>query len=330
MKRSSVIIIGGGPAGLAAAIGAASEGIDVTLVDANHHLGGQAATSTLIENYMGFPAVTGKELMYNAVIQASKFGVNLRAPFRVIDLIKKENQWTVTSDDGEPLTADMVLIASGVEYQSLNATNISWFLGNGIMYGSPYMKESFQNLRVAVVGGGNSAGQAAFWLASQNGCEVNLIIRGPSLEKDMSDYLIQKVQKCENIKLLHNTEIIEAHGDQTGLKKLSLSTAEGVKELDVERLYIMIGTRPKTAWLHNTICKDEKGFILAGSQIPPENWNQWHIDRPPFSNEAAPGLFVSGDTHMDNPRRIVTAIGDAFGAVISMHKYIALNHRSTE
>lgn len=321
--KYDLIIIGSGPSGLSAAINSASEGLNVVILECKMCFGGQAGTSTLIENYLGFPqGVTGRQLTDLAVSQAAKFNVEFKAPFMAVKLTQVGKCWQVMSDEGEKIEAKAVLITGGISYKALQAKNLSRFVGCGVSYGSPSLSENFTGKTVSIVGGANSAGQAALFLAKCKECHVNLIVRGDSLEDKMSTYLITRINKQENIQLYTNTTVEEADGhdslEELGVKH-SGSPIDTHMTLHSDRLFVLIGAKPKTLWLQDKLNMDESGFILTGYQANDTALNPRHFET------SAPGVFAAGDIRASSVKRVAAAIGEGSMAINDIHNYLSNN-----
>jgi thioredoxin reductase (NADPH) len=321
-----LVIIGAGPAGLSAAVNAASEGIKVILCD-SHIIGGQAGTSSNIENYIGFPeGVSGRELTERAAQQCDKFSVLFKVPFRAVQIRKNEDSWTVINDEEEEITCKMILLSTGVQYRKLEGDNIGRFVGVGVSYGSPSLSEDYKGQNIVIVGGANSAGQAAVFLASCESCRVTMLIRANSIEAGMSSYLIDKVRHKENVIIKTGTTVKRALGKLV-LEKLEIETPDGPDVIDTDKMFVLIGAIPKTTWLKDILFLDERGFIQTGRNICKDLWmEKWKIDRLPLFTEAAPGFFVAGDVRFTSTKRVAAAVGEGAWAVQDMHQYIALQN----
>jgi len=305
MKTYDLVIIGSGIAGLSASIYAASEGISTLIVDGATTFGGQAATASLIENLIGFPeGISGKELAARAIEQASKFGVEFKSPFFADKMEKDGLYWKITSDDEEVVMAKTVLLAMGVTYRSLEAENVSRFLGTGISYGSPSLSENFKGKTVSVVGGANSAGQAAVYLAGCKECNVNLIVRADSIEKGMSNYLVNKLRHLENITIWTGAEVSESKGKEH-LECFEVNTPTGVVEIECDRAFILIGAKPKTHWLEGVIPLDDNGFVLSDKNL-----------------EVVPGIFAAGDIRAESVKRVGSALGEGARSVNGVRDHL--------
>lgn len=313
--KYDLIICGSGPSGLSAAINAASEGLNVVILESRMCFGGQAGTSTLIENYLGFPdGVTGRQLTDFAMTQAAKFNTEFKAPFTAVTLEQSGKCWKVISDDGEEVEAKAVLIASGISYKPLTAKNVARFVGCGVSYGSPSLSENYSGKTISIVGGANSAGQAALYLAKCKECHVNLVVRGHGLEDKMSTYLIDRIKKQENIDVFTNTTVEEAVGHDC-LEEIILSQSNVPKTFHSDKLFILIGAKPKTGWLKGKLKLDTNGFILTG-------YDAQQLD---YNFMAADGVFAAGDIRAGSVKRVAAAIGEGSMAINDIHKYLSSN-----
>lgn len=320
MNKYDLVVIGSGPAGLSAAINSASEGLNVVILECKMCFGGQAGTSTLIENYLGFPqGVTGRQLTDLAVTQSAKFGVEFKAPFLAVKLKQVGKCWQVISDEGETVETKAVLITGGISYKALQAKNLSRFIGCGVSYGSPSLSENFTGKTVSIVGGANSAGQAALFLAKCSECQVNLIVRGSGLEDKMSTYLIQRIAKQANIKLYTHTFVSEAEGHEH-LEEITLNNAGEELHVHSDRLFVLIGAKPKTMWLDGTIELDNSGFIPTGYDIAYSLREEiLHFQT------SVPGIFAAGDIRAGSVKRVAAAIGEGSMAINDIHNYLSNN-----
>lgn len=309
MKVYDLVIIGGGVAGLSAAITAASEGFSTLVVDSAMQFGGQAGTASLIENVIGFPdGISGKELTAKAMQQACKFGVEFLSPFRVVSLRREHDLFNATSEDGVEVFAKSVILAIGLGYKNFDTNNLSRYMGTGISYGSPTPIEDFTGKTVTIVGGANSAGQAAVYLAQCESCTVNLVVRAENIEKGMSDYLVKKVRNYDNIIIHPNAEVIQGNGLDC-LESFEVQTSEGVMTIPCDRAFILIGAKPKSSWLNSSNIPfefDEQGFVKTTKDLM-----------------AARGIYAVGDIRTDSIKRVASAIGEGARAVNGVRSYLA-------
>ena len=316
-----LVVIGAGPAGLAAAVYGASEGLD-TLVLERTGPGGQAGRSMRIENYLGFPTgVSGGELAERAVVQAGKFGARMPVPTPVTSLTFENAYPVLHLDGGETVTAKCVLIATGAEYRRLTAEGCEPFEGTGVYYAATLTEAPVcRAAEVVVVGGGNSAGQAAVFLAGI-AKKVYLVVRGDDLYKDMSAYLARRIERTPNIEVLLNTEVRRMHGD-THLRSVELinkKTGEA-RTLQTPALFSFIGAAPRTDWLPPEIEKAAKGFIRTG---PGARSARWTAGRDPYLLETSrPGVLAAGDVRSGSIKRVASAVGEGAMAVAFVHQYL--------
>lgn len=326
-NRHDLIVIGAGPAGLSAAISAESERVNTLVLDAGEKPGGQAGTSSYIENYAGFPdGVSGEELMGRFIDQALRFTTEFEGPTRANRIIPQGAEgFEVQTEEGASYLGGAVLIACGVEYRILRARNLSAYLGRGANYGSPDLDVSYENKRVIVVGGANSAGQAACYLASFEGCEVKMFIRGDSIEKGMSGYLIDKIAALENVEVQVQTELQGVDG--SGRVETAFYTCaeeEGEQTCSVDEVFVMIGSEPRTLWLPE-LQKDDRGFIVAGSDLGEEARGEFIETtggRAPLAHETSmPGVFTAGDIRCGTHKRVALAAGDGAAVVPDIHRF---------
>ena len=315
-------IVGSGPAGLAAAVYGASEGLNTVVLERTAP-GGQAGSSMRIENYLGFPTgITGSELSDRAVLQADKFGARISIPTPVLKL-SFDNAYSVLElDDGETVVAKCLLIASGAEYRRLGVEGCAQFEGNGVYYAAtPNEAQMCRASDVAIVGGGNSAGQAAVYLA-QNARRVFLLIRGDDLCKTMSAYLAHRILNTPNIEILRCTEVTSMLGDGHLNSVEILNKTTGKKRiLQIAALFSFIGAVPRTDWLPSEIEKDEKNFVRTGIDLA--NSPHWTTKRQPFLLETSrPGVFAAGDVRSGSVKRVASAVGEGAMAVQFVHEYL--------
>ena len=323
-----VVIIGAGPAGLAAAVYGGSEGLK-TLVIEKHSPGGQAGTSSRIENYLGFPnGLSGAELTRRALAQVSRFGVEILAPQEVKNLEIKGGYKIITLSDEKKIKCRSIIIATGVNYRTLETKGINDYTGSGIYYGGAMTEaKTCSAKKIFIVGGGNSAGQAAVYL-SQYARQVVMLIRKDSLQSSMSQYLVEQIDGNENIEVWGNTEIVEAFGDGKleGLKLKSLKEEKEWVEEDIAALFIYIGARPHTDWLPIQIFKNKKGYIETGRNLMHyENYNKfWKLKRDPYLLETCtPGIFAAGDVRAGALNRVASAVGEGSMSIKFVHMYLS-------
>jgi len=321
-----LIVIGGGPAGLGAAVYGASEGLRTVLVE-RLATGGQAGQSSRIENYLGFPdGVSGAQLTDRARRQATKFGAEVLTTLEVVGLEVRGSARRVTFADGTFIDAHTVILATGVSYRLLDVPGLSELTGRGVYYGSALTEApACLGQDVYVVGGANSAGQAAVYLA-RHAKSVTLLVRGPSLEKSMSYYLIGQIADIPNIMVRTCTEVIGVSGEGH-LEHLTLrNTADGTTEtVDAQLLFLFIGAAPLTDWLDELVVRDRLGFVVAGPDLSPagERPRGWELDRMPYHLETSvPGVFVAGDARAESAKRVASAVGEGALAVMLVHRYL--------
>jgi thioredoxin reductase (NADPH) len=323
-----MVVVGAGPAGLGAAVYAASEGLDTVLVD-SVALGGQASTSSRIENYLGFPAgISGADLAERASVQATRFGVRTVVPATARALTFQDGYNVVELQGDERLRARTVVLATGASYRRLNVARLAEFEGAGVYYAATQVEAQMcSGDPVVVVGGGNSAGQAAVFLAKHVG-EVNLLVRRGDLAATMSSYLIDQIEAAPGIELYSHTEIRELHGNGS-LEAVTVedTSAGQVRTLDTRAAFVFIGADPCTAWLADALTTDEDGFVVTGQEL-----QLTHLDlardsreRPPFVLETSrPGVFAVGDVRSGSIKRVASAVGEGGMAVRLAHDYLAL------
>jgi thioredoxin reductase (NADPH) len=321
-----LIVIGGGPAGLGAAVYGASEGLHTVLVERTA-TGGQAGQSSRIENYLGFPdGVSGAQLTTRARRQATKFGAEVLTTRDVVGLEVNGSARTVRFADGTAIDAHTVILATGVSYRQLEAPGLDDMTGRGVYYGSSLTEAAACSEQdVFIVGGANSAGQAAVYL-SRSARSVTILARGPSLQRSMSYYLIQQIEGIEKISVRTCTEVIAAGGDGH-LESLTLrNTANGATEtVGAQWLFLFIGAAPLTDWLDGVVTRDERGFVVAGPDLSVEGRKPrgWTLDRAPYHLETSvPGVFVAGDARAESAKRVASAVGEGAMAVMLVHRYL--------
>jgi thioredoxin reductase (NADPH) len=318
--------VGGGPAGLGAAVYGASEGLRTVLLERTA-TGGQAGQSSRIENYLGFPdGVSGAQLTTRARLQAAKFGAEVLTTREVTGLEINGSARTVRFSDGTSLDAHSVILTTGVAYRQLRAPGLDELTGAGVYYGSALTEAAAcVDNDVFIVGGANSAGQSAVYL-SRMAKSVTLLVRGPSLTKSMSHYLIEQVESVPNITVRTCTTVVGARGDGhlEGLTLQDANTGE-TEDVAAQHLFVFIGAAPLTSWLDGVLERDDHGFVLTGPDLsadgePPA---EWPLDRAPYHLEASvPGVFVAGDVRAESAKRVASAVGEGAMAVMLVHRYL--------
>ncbi len=321
-----LIIVGGGPAGLGAAVYGASEGLRTVLVE-RLATGGQAGQSSRIENYLGFPdGVSGAQLTDRARRQAARFGAEVLTTREVTGLEVRGSARRVTFADGSFIDAHTVILATGVSYRRLGVPGLDELTGRGVYYGSALTSaEACAGQDVYIVGGANSAGQAALHL-SRHAKSVTLLVRGASLEKSMSYYLVRRIRDCDSISVRTCTEVAAADGGDH-LERLTLrDTARATSEtVAAQWLYLFIGAEPLTDWLDGVVARDQRGFVIAGPDLSPGGRRPrgWTLDRMPYHLETSvPGVFVAGDARAESAKRVASAVGEGALAVMLVHRYL--------
>jgi thioredoxin reductase (NADPH) len=323
-----LIVIGGGPAGLGAAVYGASEGLRTVLVERTA-TGGQAGQSSRIENYLGFPdGVSGAQLTERARRQATRFGAELLTTRDVVGLDVNGSARTVRFSDGGTIDAHTVILATGVSYRQLDAPGLEEMTGRGVYYGSALTEATACAAQdVYIVGGANSAGQAAVFLA-RHAKSVTILCRGSSLERSMSYYLIEQIREIGNISVRTCTEVIAAEGSDhlERLKLRDTSTGE-IETVSAGWLFLFIGAAPLTDWLDGVVDRDKRGFVVAGpdlsAAIDGDRPPGWDLDRAPYHLETSvPGVFVAGDARAESAKRVASAVGEGAMAVMLVHRYL--------
>jgi len=317
-----VIVIGAGPAGLGAGVYGASEGLRTLIVEPDA-IGGQAGSSSRIENYLGFPqGLSGDELAKRAFLQANRLGAEFLTQ-RVTCIRSESGYHVVVLSDGRELTAHVCLIATGVAYCKLNVPGADRFAGAGVYYGAAKSEAmSCAEEEIYLVGGANSAGQAAMHF-SRYAAKVHMLVRGKSLTHSMSKYLIDQIAATPNIVVETHAEVTAMTGNGR-LESLVLKTQQGEEIRAANSIFIFIGAAPKTDWLPKQIAVDEKGFILAGPDLKVRAPGAWKLDRDPYLLETSmPGVFVAGDVRFNSVKRCASAVGEGSIAVQFMHQYLA-------
>jgi thioredoxin reductase (NADPH) len=321
-----VVIVGGGPAGLGAAVYAASEGLRTVLVE-RRATGGQAGQSSRIENYLGFPdGVTGTQLTDRARRQAHKFGAEILTARDVVGLDLRPSSRAVRFDDGGEVVAHAVLLATGISYRKLDVPGADALTGRGVFYGSAATEApACAGDEVYIIGGANSAGQAAVFLA-RHARRVTMLVRAGNLEASMSHYLVGQIAEIPTIEVRLNTEVIAVEGDDH-LEQLTLcDRATGTQEtVKAGYVFVFIGAAPRTEWLDGVVARDPRGFVLTGPDLMVEGRRPhgWHLDRDPYFLEAsAPGVFAAGDVRANSVKRVASAVGEGAMAIQLIHGYL--------
>jgi thioredoxin reductase (NADPH) len=321
-----VCIVGGGPAGLAAAVYAASEGLSTVIVE-REAPGGQAGQSAAIENYLGFPkGLTGSDLTQRAVAQVTRFGAEMVLAHDVVGLETRGPVHAVLLDGSGEIEARAVIVATGVSYRKLEAEGLDELTGRGAYYGASASEASqCEGDDVYIVGAANSAGQAALNLA-RYAHKVVLVVRGASLEQSMSLYLIQRITSAPNIEVRYRSAVVACRGDDH-LEALTLCNRETgeAEEVSTSWLFVFIGASPRTSWLGPHVARDDKGFVVTGQDLAtvPHD-HEWPLTRAPYALETSlPGVFAAGDVRLDSMKRVASAVGEGAMAVYLVHRYLA-------
>ncbi|MFI5697061.1 FAD-dependent oxidoreductase [Kribbella sp. NPDC051586] len=320
-----LVVVGGGPAGLGAAVYGASEGLRTVLVE-QLATGGQAGQSSRIENYLGFPdGVSGAQLTDRARRQAVRFGAELLTTRQVVGLEKLGNARQLRFADGSEISAHSVILATGVSYRTLQAPGVDDLFGRGIYYGSATTEgPACAGEEVYIIGGANSAGQAAVYF-SRYSRRVHMLVRGPSLTATMSSYLIDQIEGIDNIEVHTCTQVVSCMGSEH-LEHLTLLNSEtGEKrEVDTEWMFVFIGAAPRTDWLPGDLLRDDRGFVLTGPDLPGRPPG-WPLEREPYHLETSmPGVFAAGDVRAESVKRVASAVGDGAMAVTLVHRYLEM------
>jgi thioredoxin reductase (NADPH) len=317
-----LVIVGGGPAGLAAAVYGASEGLRTVMVE-REAPGGQAGQSSRIENYLGFPAgLSGSDLARRATDQARRLGAELLTVQDVVGLRAEGAGRIVELSGGGVLSANCVLVASGVSYRQLDHPGFAEFTGTGVYYGAAMTEaRACADQHVVVIGGANSAGQAAVYFSGY-AARVSMLVRADDLAKSMSHYLIEQIAGLPNVEVRTGTEAVAAEGSQGRLHALRIRGADGGESLeDVDACFVFVGAAPRTDWLDGVVARDERGFILAGTDAREHGWP---LRREPLVLETSvPGVFVAGDVRARSIKRVASAVGEGSMAVSLIHEYLA-------
>jgi thioredoxin reductase (NADPH) len=312
--------VGAGPAGLAAAVYAASEGLKVAVLDAKAP-GGQAGTSSKIENYFGFPTgISGQALAGRGLSQCRKFGAEVGVPIEALTIDCTDPQsFYIGLNQDECVYARAVVIATGARYRKPDLPRLEHFEGRGIYYSATFMEGAFcNNEELIVVGGGNSAGQAAVFLA-RFARHVHVVIRGDGLSASMSTYLIRRINATANITLHTRTQIVELCGESR-LDGIRWDRQEQIEHKPIRHVFLFLGAQPNTRWLGDCVALDKDGFVLTGA----DTCDQWTADRPPHDLETSrPGVFSAGDARSGSVKRVAAAVGEGAAAVQAVHQYLA-------
>jgi thioredoxin reductase (NADPH) len=329
LQLRDLVIVGAGPAGLAAAVYAASEGLDVLVIETESP-GGQAGSSSKIENYLGFPTgVSGQELAARAITQAQKFGAKMMVAHSVVKLNCDKHPFEIVLDNGSVLRARAIVISTGAQYKKPNVANLARFEGCGVYHGATFIESQLcESDDVIVVGGGNSAGQAAVFL-SQTARKVHMLVRSSGLAESMSRYLIERIAKNPGIDLHFNCEIVSLEGD-TRLERVGwIDKATGETSIhDIHHVFVMAGASPRTDWLRGCLALDDKGFILTGrdldSPVVVAPAHAWPLSRPPQMLETSlPRVFAVGDVRSGSVKRVASAVGEGAIAIHLVHRALA-------
>lgn len=317
-----VAIIGGGPAGLAAAVYGGSEGLRTVLIE-QEAPGGQAGTSSRIENYLGFPnGLSGAELARRAVAQTHKFGVEMLTPQRATSLELDGQYKKVTFESGESVSCHVLMLTTGVAWRRLGAEGADALTGRGIYYGAALTEAvSCRNEEVFIVGAGNSAGQAAMHFKDY-ATRVVMLVRGDSLGAKMSQYLVDRIEAEPNIEVRLGAKVTACHGEDH-LEAITIEDGSGSGRVDAHFLFVFIGAAPQTEWLSDCVAMDGRGFILTGGDLHKPHLKGWPLERAPYLLEASvPGVFAAGDVRHQSIKRVASAVGEGSIAVHFIHQYL--------
>ena len=318
-----VIVVGAGPAGLSAALYAASEGLDVQGVEAIA-TGGQAGTSSRIENYLGFPAgITGDELTHRAYVQAGKFGARLTAPAEAVALRSTPDRHEIQLSNGNTATGRTIVIATGAQYRRPDVPRLEEFEGGGVYYAATQAEAQLcAGEPIVIVGGGNSAGQAAMFLSETS--PVRLLIRGGDLGKSMSRYLVDQVERQDSIEVCTYCEVAELQGDRE-LEAVTVANSQSGERArhPARAMFLFIGASPHTEWLDGQLATDESGFLLTGRDVQGDDLAEFDGETPLFLETSRPGIFAVGDVHSGSIKRVASAVGEGSMAVRLVHQRLA-------
>ena len=327
MPFYDLIIVGAGPAGLAAAVYGASEGLHTLLIE-REAPGGQAGMSSNIENYLGFPTgLTGSNLARRAVAQAARFGVEILTPQQVTGIRVEGPYRFVKLIDGGEISCHALIIATGVSYRKLDIPGIGRYTGAGVYYGAAMVQAlSYKDEDVCIIGGANSAGQAAIYF-SKYARKVIMLVRSDSLSKGMSQYLIDQINETKNIEVMLSSNILAIKGEDR-LESVTVSNAKDGENITIpiSSIFIFIGAQPRTDWLAGVIERDKNGFILTGPDLMPDRHSRprgWTVDRDPFLLETnIPGIFAAGDVRLGSVKRVASGVGEGAIAIQFVHQYL--------
>ncbi|MGZ4286102.1 MAG: FAD-dependent oxidoreductase [Solirubrobacteraceae bacterium] len=319
-----LVVVGGGPAGLSAALYGASEGLDTQAIDAVA-FGGQASTSARIENYLGFPTgISGSELTARASLQAKRFSARLMVPAEATALSRENGHFSIELNTGEVVNGRTLIVATGARYRRLPVPRLEEYEGVGVYYAATQSEAQMcADDPVLVVGGGNSAGQAAMFM-SQHAASCRLMIRGADLGKSMSRYLVDEIESNDRVEVVTHHEVVELKGDQELEAVVVTDTRTGEhRELPVKALFVFIGASPHTEWLRGHVAMDEHGFLLTGSDVQDEQLSGFNGERPYFLETSQAGIFAVGDVHSGSVKRVASAVGEGSMAVRLVHQRLA-------
>jgi thioredoxin reductase (NADPH) len=324
LPHYDLIVVGGGPAGLAGAVYGASEGLKTVLVESTV-TGGQAGTSSQIENYLGFPSgVTGADLARRATTQAKRFGAEVVVPLAVTSIRVEDPYRILTLSDGSELSCHALLLATGMAVRRLDVPGIDDFTGAGVFYGAALSEASAcRGEHIFVVGGANSAGQATM-LFSRYASKVTMIVRRDSLRATMSSYLLDRIEATENVEVLTGAQVVEARGDKS-LTEISVDVGGTVETFEAGHLFIFIGAAPRSECAAHLVETDDGGFILTGPDLLDAGTalQGWPLERSPFLLETnVPGIFAAGDVRHGSTKRVAAAVGEGSASVAMIHRYL--------
>ncbi|MBV8954580.1 MAG: FAD-dependent oxidoreductase [Solirubrobacterales bacterium] len=321
-----LVIVGGGPAGLAAALYGASEGLDTQAVEAVA-FGGQAGTSSRIENYLGFPAgISGSELADRAQIQAAKFGARLVVPAEATALRREDGHYAIELSNGQTIRGRTIIVATGARYRKLDVPNLERYEGLGVLYAATQAEAQLCfGDPVVIVGGGNSAGQAAMFLGEQ-AANCKLLIRGPSLERSMSRYLIDEIERRGKVEVLTHTSVVELRGED-GLEEVVVEDGRAGERqtLPAKALFVFIGASPHTDWLRSHVAMDEHGFLLTGRDVDTDELSGYDGEAPFFLETSLPGIFAVGDVRAGSVKRVASGVGEGSMSVRLVHQRLSVH-----